>query len=39
VHREKAYEVGKAVCAKLKELIPRQQFKVPIVRLLAKFVS
>lgn len=30
VHREKAHEIGKAMCLKLKELIPRQQFKVPI---------
>jgi len=27
---EKAYEVGKAMVAKLKESIPRQMFKVPI---------
>ena len=30
VHKDKAYDIGKAVCNKLKELIPRQQFKVPI---------
>ena len=30
VHREAAYKVGKALAARLKELIPRQQFKVPI---------
>ena len=29
-HKEAAYKVGKALAAKLKELIPRQQFKVPI---------
>ncbi len=30
VHRDKAYELGKKMCAKLKELIPRQQFEIPI---------
>lgn len=30
VHRDKAYDIGKAVCGKLKEFIPRQLFKVPI---------
>ena len=30
VHKESAYKVGKALAARLKELIPRQQFKVPI---------
>ncbi len=30
LHREKAFERGKALAAKMKELIPRQQFEVPI---------
>ncbi|MGH9482141.1 MAG: translation elongation factor 4 [Terriglobales bacterium] len=30
LHRERAFERGKALAAKMKELIPRQQFEVPI---------
>lgn len=29
-HRDKAYEHGRKICAKLKELIPRQQYEVAI---------
>ena len=30
IHRDNAYEFGKKICEKLKELIPRQQFEIPI---------
>ncbi|MFO0484361.1 MAG: elongation factor 4, partial [Sphingobacteriia bacterium] len=30
IHRDKAYDYGKKLCAKLKELIPRQQFEIAI---------
>lgn len=30
IHRSNAYDLGKKICLKLKELIPRQQFEIPI---------
>jgi GTP-binding protein LepA len=30
IHRANAYDLGKRMCEKLKELIPRQQFEIPI---------
>ncbi len=30
VHRDKSYNVGKALVSKLRELIPKQQFQIPI---------
>lgn len=30
IHRDKAYDWGKKICVKLKELLPRQQFEIAI---------
>jgi len=30
VHRDKAYNAGRSICEKLKDVIPRQQFEIPI---------
>ncbi|MDO4537136.1 MAG: translation elongation factor 4 [Coriobacteriales bacterium] len=30
VHKDKAYQLGRGLCDRLKEIIPRQQFEVPI---------
>lgn len=30
IHRDRAYDYGKRICEKLKELIPRQQFEIAI---------
>jgi GTP-binding protein LepA len=30
IHRDKAYEYGKKICVKLRELIPRQQFEIAV---------
>ena len=30
VHRSNAFDLGKRICVKLRELIPRQQFEIPI---------
>ena len=40
VHRNNAHSLGKKICVKLKELIPRQQFEIPIQAAIgAKVVS
>ena len=40
VHRSNAFTLGKRICVKLKELIPRQQFEIPIQAAIgAKIVS
>jgi GTP-binding protein LepA len=40
VHREKAYEWGKKLCEKLRELLPRQQFEIAIQAAIgAKIIS
>ena len=40
VHRSNAHTLGKKICVKLKELIPRQQFEIPIQAAIgAKIVS
>ena len=38
INSEKAYNVGKGLVEKLKELIPRQQFKIPIQSLIGSRV-
>lgn len=40
IHRSNAYEFGKKICEKLKELIPKQQFEIPIQAAIgAKIIS
>ena len=40
IHFDSAYDIGKKMCVKLKELIPRQQFDIPIQAAIgAKIIS
>lgn len=40
IHTSNAYEIGKKMCEKLRELIPRQQFDIPIQAAIgAKFIA
>lgn len=40
IHKDKAYELGKKICAKLRELLPRQQFDIAIQAAIgAKIIS
>jgi len=40
VHRDQSYTIGKNLCKKLKEIIPRAQFKIPIQALIgAKIIA
>lgn len=40
IHKDKAYELGKKICSKLRELLPRQQFDIAIQAAIgAKIIS
>ena len=40
IHKDKAYDLGKRICVKLKELLPRQQFDIAIQAAIgAKIIS
>ena len=40
IHRSNSYHFGKKICEKLKELIPKQQFEIPIQAAIgAKIIS